>query len=110
MFCPQCGREYQQKVNFCSHCGAAMLVPRPTHKKLTRSRNDKKIAGVCGGFAEYMDLDATVVRLVWVMMTLFAGWGLVGYLVAWIIMSEAPAHTPITATAHLTAPQPAPNS
>ncbi len=71
MFCPQCGRAYADKVNFCCHCGAAMFTPSVSHKKLTRSRRDKKVAGVCGGFAEYLDLDPTLVRLVWVMLALF---------------------------------------
>src|SRR5579862_2633554 len=58
MFCPQCGKEYTQRVNFCCHCGAALSVPpaRP-RKKLARSRTDRKIAGVCGGFADYLELD-----------------------------------------------------
>ena len=46
MFCPQCGKEYGQKVNFCCHCGTAMFTPsRIERKMLTLSRTDKKIAG-----------------------------------------------------------------
>jgi phage shock protein C len=58
-----------------------------------RSSIDSKIAGVCGGIAEYMDVDSTVVRLVWVLITFFTGVvpGLVAYLVAWLVMPEAPA-------------------
>jgi phage shock protein C len=57
-----------------------------------RSSIDSKIAGVCGGIAEYMDVDSTVVRLVWVLITFFTGVvpGLVAYLVAWLVMPEAP--------------------
>ena len=74
MFCPQCGREYSQKVNFCCHCGAAMFAPaRLNNKKLTLSRRDKKIAGVCGGFAEYLELDPTLVRLLWVALAFYKG-------------------------------------
>jgi phage shock protein C len=107
MFCPQCGREYSQQVNFCCHCGAAMFMPvaRPT-KKLARSRKDEKIAGVCGGFADYMDLDSTLVRLIWVILALFGGWGLIAYLIAWIVMPVAAAEP---APALSAAPQPAPN-
>ncbi len=90
MFCPQCGKEYSEKVNFCCHCGAAMVVPTVARKKLARSRRDSKIAGVCAGFAEYLDLDPTLVRLVWLMLAFFGGWGLIGYLVAWLIMPEDP--------------------
>lgn len=107
MFCPNCGKAYPEKVNFCSHCGAAMFTPSVARKKLTRSRRDRKIAGVCGGFAEHLDVDATLVRLVWVMMALFGGWGLIGYLIAWIIMPEGPVLESSPATS--VAPQPSPN-
>ncbi len=90
MFCPHCGKEYSEKVNFCCHCGGAMFQAAGPQKKLTRSRSDKKIAGVCGGFAQYLEIDATLVRVIWLMLALFGGWGVVGYLVAWIIMPEEP--------------------
>mgnify|MGYP001579897985 CR=1 FL=1 len=83
MFCPECGREYPQKVNFCCHCGAAMFTPVRVQKKLALSRRDKKIAGVCAGFAEYLELDPTLVRLLWVALAFVGGWGIIAYLVAW---------------------------
>jgi phage shock protein PspC (stress-responsive transcriptional regulator) len=86
-----------------------MFTPAVSHKKLMRSRRDKKIAGVCAGFAEYLDLDATLVRLVWLMLVFFGGWGLIGYVVAWIIMPGEPETPPAAAIAPSTAPQPAPN-
>src|SRR5690348_12500835 len=91
MFCPQCGNEYSEKVNFCSKCGTAMDVPRRQRKKLMRSREDSKIAGVCGGFAEYFDVDSTLMRLLWLALILLGGWGLLAYVVAWIVMPEEPA-------------------
>jgi phage shock protein C len=97
MFCPNCGKEYSQKVNFCCHCGTAMFPATAPAKKLTRSRHDKKIAGVCGGFAEHMGVDSTVVRLVWLMLAFLGGWGIIGYFVAWIIMPEEPEHAPAPA-------------
>jgi phage shock protein C len=110
MFCPQCGREYSQRVNFCCHCGAAMSVPvQMPQKKLARSRTDKKIAGVCGGFAEYLDMDVTLVRLLWIMLVFVGGWGAIGYLVAWIIMPEEPAFSPAPVVTQTAAPQAAGN-
>ena len=109
MFCPQCGREYPQKVNFCCHCGAAMFTPVRVQKKLALSRHDKKIAGVCGGFAEYLELDPTLVRLLWLMMALVVGWGVVAYLVAWIVMPLEAEATPAAAPTPTAAPQPATN-
>jgi len=112
MFCPQCGREFTEKVNFCCHCGAALYAPAPAPapKKLTRSRSDCKIAGVCGGLAKYLDMDPTLVRLVWVMLAIFVGWGVVGYIIAWIVLPEEEpkllsASNSITAVA----PHPAPS-
>src|SRR5262245_16205858 len=95
MFCPQCGKELSEPVNYCSNCGAG-LAPRhpPAPRKLMRSRQDKKIAGVCGGFAEYLSLDATLVRIVWLTLTILGGCGVLAYLIAWIIMPKEPeAHT-----------------
>ncbi len=91
MYCPNCGKEYAQKVNFCCHCGTAMFTPAPGPKKpLTLSRTDKKIAGVCGGFAEYAELDPTIVRITWLVAAIFSGVGFIAYLIAWIVMPQAP--------------------
>ena len=105
MYCPNCGKDYSQKVNFCCHCGTSMFVPAPAVKKpLTLSRKDKKIAGVCGGFAEYAELDPTIVRIVWLVASIFSGVGFIAYLIAWIVMPEGPeislASTAMAATAH----------
>ena len=54
-------------------------------KKLVRSAN-KKIAGVCGGLAEFLGLDASIVRIVWLLSVLFGGFGMLAYLIMWIVM------------------------
>jgi len=54
-------------------------------KRLYLSDSDKKIAGVCGGVAEYLAVDPTIVRLLWALLAL-SGVGIVAYLVAWIII------------------------
>jgi phage shock protein C len=59
-------------------------------RKLYRSRTDRTIAGVCGGLAEYFGLDSTVVRLVFVIMFLLGGHGLLVYLILWVLMPEKP--------------------
>lgn len=59
------------------------------NKKLTKSRNDRKLCGVCGGLAEYLNLDSTIVRLIWVLLVLAAGTGVLAYLIAALIMPEA---------------------
>lgn len=55
-------------------------------KRLTRSETNKMIAGVCGGMAEYFDLDPVLVRLVWVILGLTTGVGFIAYIVCWIVM------------------------
>ncbi|WP_192929655.1 PspC domain-containing protein [Alkaliphilus serpentinus] len=61
------------------------------NKRLYLSRKDKKLAGVCGGIAEYLDVDPTLVRLFWVFFTFAWGTGLIIYIAAAIIMTERPA-------------------
>ena len=55
-------------------------------KKLYRSRTDKKIAGICGGIAEYFDVDSTLVRLAWVLFCLLGGSGVLAYIIALFIV------------------------
>ncbi|WP_109126818.1 PspC domain-containing protein [Dyella sp. C11] len=57
-------------------------------KRLHRSLTDKKIAGVCGGIAQYLGWDPTLVRLLWVILTLLGGSGILIYIVLWIVMPE----------------------
>ena len=59
-------------------------------KQLYRSRTNRKIAGVCGGLGEYMNLDPTIICLIWVLLILCAGTGLLAYLIAALIIPENP--------------------
>ena len=68
-----------------------------TERRLQKSRTDRMIDGVCGGIAAYFAIDATLVRIVWVLMTLFGGSGVILYIAAMIIMPKedsAPAQEP----------------
>jgi phage shock protein C len=56
-----------------------------------RSRTDKKIAGICAGLANYFGLDPTVVRLVWLLLVVFAGTGVLAYLILWVVLPLEPA-------------------
>jgi phage shock protein C len=63
-------------------------------QRLTRSRIDRRLAGVCGGLAEYLGVDSTAIRVLWAVLTIIPGaiiFGLLAYFVAWFIMPEAPA-------------------
>ena len=55
-------------------------------KKLYRLDEGKMIAGVCAGIAEYFGLDVTIVRLGWVLLSIFAGCGILAYIIALIII------------------------
>ena len=60
------------------------------HKRLYRSKNEKMIAGVCGGLASYFHLDPTIVRLVFILLFLAGASGVLVYLVLWLITPLEP--------------------
>lgn len=62
----------------------------PTSKRLTRSTYDRMIAGVCGGIARYFDVDVTLVRVVFVLLSVLSAAfpGLIVYLVLWLVLPE----------------------
>ena len=62
-------------------------------KKLYKSNTDKKICGVCGGLAEYFGIDSSTVRLITVLLVLFAGMSIWVYIIAALIMDKAPTYT-----------------
>ena len=57
-------------------------------KRLTRDTKNQKIAGVCAGLADYLDMDQTLVRAIWILFTLLGGSGILAYLIFWLIMPE----------------------
>jgi phage shock protein C len=69
-------------------------------KELKRSRTNRMIAGVCGGVGEYLAIDPNVIRLIWVVVTVFtAGTGILAYLLAWLIIPEEESPTTAARTA-----------
>ncbi|MGN0991386.1 MAG: PspC domain-containing protein [Candidatus Ventricola sp.] len=60
-------------------------------KKLMKSSSNKMVDGVCGGIAEYLGIDPTLVRLAWVLFIALGGSGFVAYIVAALIMPSASA-------------------
>ena len=59
-------------------------------KKLHRSKSDRVIAGVCGGVAEYLNIDVTVVRVLWTVCSIFAAAGIIAYIVCALVIPEKP--------------------
>ena len=60
--------------------------------RLYRSGNDRLLGGVCGGIAEYLGVDPVIIRLMWVLITLAWGLGVILYIIMWIIMPRNPNH------------------
>jgi phage shock protein C len=101
MYCNYCGKVIQDDANHCAYCGTR-VGGVAARKRLVRPRGDRKIAGVCAGFAEYFDLDVTLVRLVWLLVGVMTGIGLLSYPIAWIVMPEEPATAEVPAGVHAT--------
>ena len=87
-----------------AYVAAWILMPRAeaggaaatTRARLVRSQTDRRIAGVCGGLADYFDVDPTIVRVAWVIVSIIPGavvFGVIAYLVAWFIIPRAPMAT-----------------
>lgn len=91
MFCTQCGTQLGDKDRYCSQCARPTGLGRPSvveRPLLTRDIQNKKIAGVCAGFARYLDVDPVLIRVIWLALAFGAGVGFVAYLIAWIIMPK----------------------
>ena len=88
MFCTQCGVELEPQDRYCCQCGKGTGVGSPwparvSGPRLTLNTRDKKIAGVCAGFARYLDVDVTLVRIVWMILVFVpTGMGVIGYALA----------------------------
>ncbi len=89
MYCNYCGKVIQEDANVCAYCGKR-VGPVEARRRLLRPRAGRQIAGVCRGFAEYFDLDVTVIRIVWVLVAIFGGSGFLAYIIAWIVMPDEP--------------------
>jgi phage shock protein C len=103
MFCTKCGVELEERDGYCYDCGTPTGRQTPGKRaqtRLMRTRLDKKIAGVCGGMAKYLEMDPTFMRVLWLLL-LFAlpPAGLIGYIAAWIVMPKEPLpYPPVVAT------------
>jgi phage shock protein PspC (stress-responsive transcriptional regulator) len=98
MTCPNCHKDIAVGSRFCYSCGTKQPESGPpglspatgAQKKLMRSSTDKKIAGVCAGLADYFDMDPTIIRLIWVLLFICGGTGLLAYVILWIVLPVAP--------------------
>ena len=86
--CPFCAEDVRVEAIKCKHCGS-FLGDRRSPSEWYRSSTDRAVAGVCGGLALQFGLPTTLVRLAFVLMTIFfGGVGLIIYVVLWVIMPQ----------------------
>jgi len=95
MYCANCGTALEDHFRYCSRCGKgtenAPAAPPREETQLMRIREGKRVAGVCGGVARYLHLDPTLVRIVWVLLTIFPPVpGIIAYIICWIVMPQDP--------------------
>ncbi|MFN7997299.1 MAG: PspC domain-containing protein [Bryobacteraceae bacterium] len=91
MFCTRCGVEIGERARYCSQCGHPSKLAEVGSNpycvpRLALDTENKKIAGVCAGFARYLGVEVLLVRIVWLALALGAGVGFIAYMVAWILM------------------------
>jgi len=89
MYCNYCGKVIPEDATICVHCNKSVGTA-PTRKQLFRPRTGRKIAGVALAFAEYFDLDVSLIRVIWLLVAIFGGTGIVAYLVCWIVIPSEP--------------------
>jgi phage shock protein C len=98
MYCSHCGTQVGAGAQFCSKCGAPMAMTGNPFKDgmrhVVRPLADRKIAGVCAGFAQAYGWDVTVVRLVALLLVFCGvGGGALAYVIAWIVIPNEVAGT-----------------
>jgi phage shock protein C len=87
--CPYCAEEINDQAVKCRYCGSTL--DEGLRRNWYRSRRGRMVAGVCAGLAEQFGLPVTAVRLAAVLLTLLgAGWGILIYVVLWVIMPYQP--------------------
>ena len=104
MFCNYCGQQIPADAVFCNACGKAVAgttpgaqqgVPppppaNPYSRRLIRPQLGRKFKGVCLAVANYLDVDVTVIRIIWFVLFFWGGSGLVAYLIGWLCIDEEP--------------------
>ena len=87
--CPYCAEDIQEEAIKCRYCGSVLSAA--LSREWYRSRDGKLLAGVCAGLADQFGISVTAVRLALVLLALLGfGWGLLIYVVLWVIMPYRP--------------------
>jgi phage shock protein PspC (stress-responsive transcriptional regulator) len=98
--CPYCAEEIRAEAVKCRHCGSFLEPGSPFTRTWYRTREGKMIAGVCAGLAEQFGLSVTILRLAFVLGTVIGGWGILVYVVLWVVMPYRPPREPVAIERH----------
>lgn len=97
MACLRCHRDVAPDASYCPACGAQQFsgtVPNGATRRLVRIPSEGRLAGVCAGIADYLDVDVTLIRILWIALSIIPGaivGGILAYVLAWIVMPEGAA-------------------
>jgi len=88
MYCNACGKSIPDDARLCAYCGKPVAGAAPVAHQLVRPREGRVIAGVCAGLARHFGWSLTMLRLVWLLLFLFAGAGGLLYIILWIVIPK----------------------
>jgi len=93
MACIRCQRDLPADAVFCPACGARQTGDAGSWgtRRLVRIPSEQRIAGVCAGIADYLDVDVTLVRALWIVLSIIPGaiiGGILAYVLAWMVMPQ----------------------
>ncbi len=86
MYCNACGKAMPDDARLCPYCATPVAGAQPITHRLMRPRQGRMIAGVCAGLARHFGWDLTVLRLLWLLLFIFAGAGGLLYIILWIVV------------------------
>ena len=86
MFCNSCGKGMPDDARLCPYCAKPVAGTAPVSHQLVRPRQGRVIAGVCAGMAQHFGWSLTLLRLVWLLLFLFAGAGGLLYIILWVVI------------------------
>jgi len=92
MACIRCHHDLPADAVFCPACGARQSADSSSSwstRRLVRIPSEQRIAGVCAGIADYLDVDVTLIRALWIVLSIVPGavvGGIIAYVLAWIVM------------------------
>ncbi|MBZ5566730.1 MAG: PspC domain-containing protein [Acidobacteriia bacterium] len=86
MYCNACGKAIPDDARLCPYCAKPVPGTAPVTHQLLRPRQGRMIAGVCAGLAQHFGWSLTLLRLVWLLLFIFAGAGGLLYIIFWIVI------------------------